>query len=279
MSQHRPNDVGLVVGRVHPGDQHPSRTSGLRGDEGVGDEPVRALRAVGLPAAEPDAGDQRNRAGSADDAEQRVQALDAAVAAASALLGIAVGRFHGVVDVDVRQRVGAGQQRRLPAQVDQQPGRDRVELPDMPKHEGPQERPQRRRGVDTGEQPAHRAVPQQRHVLDRVGAGDHARDQRRDLQSGVPAAGLPDPHVLSDQRLQPGPLRELKDRREASARHEVGVIENHRVGVRDSHLPDAFPLVLNRSLDKTDSPTTEKHLGFTARAKLRSDHDYRWIRG
>jgi hypothetical protein len=52
------------------------------------------------------------------------------------------------------------------AEVDQQPGRDRVELPNMAEGEGPQERPERGRRADTGEQPAHRTVPQQRHVLD-----------------------------------------------------------------------------------------------------------------
>jgi len=55
------------------------------------------------------------------------------------LLGVAVGLTQRVVDVDVDvdvdvgQLVATGQQRGLPGQVDQQPGRDRVELPTCPK--------------------------------------------------------------------------------------------------------------------------------------------------
>jgi len=44
----------------------------------------------------------------------------------------------------------------------------RIELPDMAEGAGPQERPERRGSPDTGEQPVHRAVPQQAHILDRV---------------------------------------------------------------------------------------------------------------
>ena len=58
-----------------------------------------------------------------------------------ALLGEAVGRPDGVVDVDVGQRSRSRQQRCLPAQVDRQPGRDRVELTDITKGERAQERP------------------------------------------------------------------------------------------------------------------------------------------
>jgi hypothetical protein len=57
------------------------------------------------------------------------------------LLGVAVGLAHGVVDVDVGQPFGAGQQRGVPGQVDQQPRRDRVELADMAERERAQERP------------------------------------------------------------------------------------------------------------------------------------------
>ena len=44
--------------------------------------------------------------------------------------------------------------------------------------------PEGRRRMDTGKRLAHRAVPQQVHVIDAVGRSDHARDQRRDLQPG-----------------------------------------------------------------------------------------------
>jgi hypothetical protein len=69
--------------------------------------------------------------GTRHDHQQRVQTLGAGVAAAGALLGVAVGLPDRVIDVDVGQFVGTGQQRRVPGKVDQQPGRDRIELPDM----------------------------------------------------------------------------------------------------------------------------------------------------
>ncbi len=45
---------------------------------------------------------------------------------------------------------------------------DRVELADMAEGEAAEERPERGRRPHPGEQPAHRAVPQQRHVIDGV---------------------------------------------------------------------------------------------------------------
>ena len=141
LPQDRRDDVALVERRVHPGDQHPGGAAAFRGDQGVGDEPVSALGAVGLPTTEPGAREQRAGARGANDPEQRVQALHAGVAATGAFLGVAEGLFHGVVDIDVSQLARAGQQRSCLAQVDQQPGRDRVELPDMPERERPQERP------------------------------------------------------------------------------------------------------------------------------------------
>jgi hypothetical protein len=56
------------------------------------------------------------------------------------------------------------------------------------------------------EQPIHPAVPQQTHVVDRVGAGDHPSDQGRHLQAGVAATRLADRHVPGDQLLQTRPL-------------------------------------------------------------------------
>ena len=52
-------------------------------------------------------------------------------------------------------------------------------------------------------------MPQQRHVVDGVGTGDHPRDQARDLQFRVDPAGRLDPHVLGDQLLETGTTREL----------------------------------------------------------------------
>jgi hypothetical protein len=72
-----------------------------------------------------------------------------------------------------------------------QPRRHRVELSDVPEREVPQERPERRRGPDPGEQAAGRAVPQQGHVIDRVGAGDHARDSAGTFTPAPEPPGLP----------------------------------------------------------------------------------------
>ena len=49
-------------------------------------------------------------------------------------------------------------------------------------------RAERGRGTDAAEQRAHRAVPQHVHVIDRIRARRHARDQGRDLQVRVDAA-------------------------------------------------------------------------------------------
>jgi len=60
----------------------------------------------------------------------------AGVTPAGALFGVAERGLHGVVDVDVAELVRTGQQRRGRAQVRQQPGGDRVELPDVAEGEG-----------------------------------------------------------------------------------------------------------------------------------------------
>ena len=90
------------------------------------------------------------------------------------------------------------------------------------------------------EQPVHRAVPQQRHVINGVRASDHPGDQRRDLQRGLSAADLADPDAAGDQVLKTGALGELQDRSQASARREVGVIKDRGVAVSDSHPADAL---------------------------------------
>ena len=50
-----------------------------------------------------------------------------------------------------------------------------------------------------------RAVPQQAHVLDRVRAGDHPRDQARDLQVRIDATSLDRVDVLLDEPVQARP--------------------------------------------------------------------------
>jgi len=114
-----------------------------------------------------------------------------------------------------------------------------VELPDMAEGECAQERPERRRRPDAGEQPVHPAVPQQRHVINRVSPRDHPRNQRRDLQVRVAATRPIDPHTLLDELLQTGPFGERQDRRETRARHQVRIVEDGCEAVAHSHLPDA----------------------------------------
>jgi len=46
--------------------------------------------------------------------------------------------------------------------------------------------------------------------------------------------------MLGDEPLQTGPLGQLQDRRQASARHQVRVIEDGRQAVTDSHPADAL---------------------------------------
>jgi len=50
-----------------------------------------------------------------------------------------VGGLDRVVDVDVADLPGAGQHRGVPGQGGQEPGGDRVELPDVAEGEGAQE--------------------------------------------------------------------------------------------------------------------------------------------
>jgi len=88
-------------------------------------------------------------------------------------------------------------------------------------------------------------VPQQRHVLDRVRAGDHPGDQARDLQLGVAAPRLVDPDVIGDELLKPGPLGQLQHGRQPGARHEVRIVDRGREPVTDSHLADALLRRLN----------------------------------
>jgi len=89
-------------------------------------------------------------------------------------------------------------------------------------------------------------MPQQRHVIDRVGARDHrrdhARDQGRDLQVRVDTTGLDQMDVVLDEVVQTGPSGQLQHRRQARARHEVRVIEDRLGLMTESHLPGALPL-------------------------------------
>ena len=103
------------------------------------------------------------------------------------LLGVTVDLDDGVVHVDHHQPRPVTQHRRPVRQSAQEPGGDRIQLTDVTEGERPQKRTQRRRGVAAGEHPAHPAVPQQGHVVDRIRPRRHARHQRRHLQPSVRA--------------------------------------------------------------------------------------------
>jgi hypothetical protein len=91
-------------------------------------------------------------------------------------------------------------------QREQEPRGDRVELAHVPEGERTQERAERRGRVRPGEDPAHPAVPQQRHVIDAVRAGDHPGHQRGDLQPSVRALVRGHAQVLISQVAQPRPI-------------------------------------------------------------------------
>ncbi len=92
----------------------------------------------------------------------------------------------GVVDVDERQGVGAGQQpRHRRGESGQDPGVDGVELPDVPERERAQERAQRRRRPHPREHLPHAAVAQHVEVIDAVRAGEHPGDHAGRLRCRI----------------------------------------------------------------------------------------------
>ena len=231
----RADDVAGVEGTVGAQDPRGVGTHRRGRYQRVSDQPMRAAWAGCRALAQPGRRDHRRAGGTADRREQHVQPLHTGVAPTGALLGVAVGLPDGVVDIDVDQPVRGGQQRRAPAQVDQQPRRGGVELPEVPEGEGPQERPERRRRARPGQQPGKRSVPQQPHVLDRVRPGDHPRHDAPDLAVRGSSRRSRQVHTLPDQLVQPGASGELQDRNQPRARHEVGIVEHRRRAVTDSH--------------------------------------------
>jgi len=74
------------------------------------------------------------------------------------LLGVAVGRFHGVVDVEEADRISPDQQRGVSGQIGQQPPRHRLKLQHVPKSKGAQERSAGRGGSRPTEDAVHPPV-------------------------------------------------------------------------------------------------------------------------
>ena len=177
-----------------------------------------------------------------------------------ALLGEAVGRPDGVVDVDVGQRSRSRQQRCLPAQVDRQPGRDRVELTDMTKGERAQARPS---GKGARTPSDSRGIPPWRSS-----AMSSMQSARRppprpswDLRVRVDPARSVDPRVLGHELPRTGSFRELQDRRRTRARHQGRIIEDGCEAVADSHPADAFPCA---------EPVTSASHSFVAQQGIRA---------
>ncbi len=155
------------------------------------------------------------------------------------------------------------EQRGAVVQSGHQPGGDGVELADVTKGELTQERTQRRRGVGPVEQGAHRPVSQQRHVLDAVGPGDHARDQRGHLRPGVGALVGRHAQVHVGQRRQVTLLgqgdhrdRTAQDTRFGRRRLPTRRVEYERVA--STRCPSSWPNVI---VEKSHSSTTTGHFG------------------
>jgi hypothetical protein len=130
-----------------------------------------------------------------------------------------------VVDVHEDGAVDPGDDRGPIGQPAQKPGPDGIELADVPEGEFTQERPQRRRCVRVIEDRSHRPVSQQCHVVDTVGAGDHARYQRGDLPAGVGTFVGAHCQAFIGQCAQVALLRQRHGRDQARAGHEIGVVE------------------------------------------------------
>ena len=162
------------------------------GVDRLGDQGGRAPRGAGVAAAQPGRGHDRRGQRGADGGGQHVQPAhqqrlrgDLGVPERGALLGAPVHPPLHRVDIDERQRVGAGQQRGPGGQLDQYPAVHRGELAHVAVVERPQEAAQRRRGADPADRGRERAVAQQVHPVDGVRAGDHPGHQRTDLQPGL----------------------------------------------------------------------------------------------
>ena len=221
------DDLLSVVGAVGPQDHrpgHPARSCGL---QAVGDQPGCAPGGVRGPFPEPGRDDHRRRSRGRGGGQQCVQSFDAGVAVSAALLGVSVGPPHRAVHVHIRHRRRRVEQADISREAGQEPGGHRVQLPDVPEPHCPQKRAQRRWGAGAGEQPAHAAVPQHRHVRDRVSTGDHARYQRRHLQTGRMTRTARDGQMTIGQPGQAAAAGQRHCRDQPGPRHQSWIVEHH----------------------------------------------------
>ena len=233
MDTFRPSAIrggdSLAIERAISAQQHDAgrccAAEAFHGGEDVANKLARAAGRARRSFPQPRPDDDRRRLRRGDDADQSVQPADSGVAEACALLLISVDFFDGVVNIDQGIVVDSGDDWGDCDHVDQPTPGDGVELTDVTKRERSKERSQRRRGVGSDEEFLHTAVSQQRHVVNRVCAGEHARDQRCDFQSGVRAevSGQAQPRIgeLPETRFH----RQRQRGNEPCGRHEICVVE------------------------------------------------------
>ncbi|MCX4515619.1 hypothetical protein OHA27_36025 [Streptomyces sp. NBC_01619] len=109
------------------------------------------------------------------------------------------------------------------------------------------------RSVDGARTPAirtaHRAVPQAVHVIDAVGAHDHATHQRHHFRRGEGTGAVLRRGQLDElvgQSWQTAPLGQPHHRLQAAVRDQVRVVErgrDRRCGMGRLHLGSALPIV------------------------------------
>jgi hypothetical protein len=80
----------------------------------------------------------------------------------------------------------------------------------------------------SGEQPAHPAVAQKVHVVDRVRADEHPGDQGDDLAAGFAPPIGGDREPFGEQPTQTAALYQCHDRHQPGALHEVWIVEPGR---------------------------------------------------
>jgi len=150
------------------------------------------------------------------------------VAERGALFLVAVDAALQGVDVEEYELAGAGQQVGSGGDADQQLTVDRAELAHVAVAKRAQERSERGGRTDPVERQRHSAVAEQVHVVDAVGAGDHPGQQCRNLDCRVRTGYVFDVEFLVDEVVEMKPIGELGQARQASARHEIRVVEGRR---------------------------------------------------
>jgi hypothetical protein len=138
--------------------------------------------------------------------DQQALAPDLGVAEPGAGLRVPVDPFLHRVDIDERQHVRAGQQRRGLRQPGQEHPAGLLQLPGAAPGERAQERPQCRRRPDPVEQVRHGAVAQHVHVIDAVRSRGHPRDQAARLQVRIHPGRARDLDMPTDQARQAAPF-------------------------------------------------------------------------